>query len=103
MVDQDAGTCGLNNSRVPMKNKSGNGPTPGDEDHRVREILAEGVERMKAENIQPVAIFLALLELVAMFAACDGEEQAFAVAIKDIESYAQKWSVTYEKEKQRIA
>jgi hypothetical protein len=69
------------------------------QDQRARQILAEAVERMKAEKIHPTAIFLALLELVAIFAACEGEEQAFALAIRDIESYAQKWSAAHEKQK----
>ena len=71
----------------------------GNEDYRVREILAEAAERMTADKIQPTEIFLALLEMVAILAACDGEEHAFALAIKDIESYAQKWKATYEKQK----
>jgi hypothetical protein len=56
-----------------MKKKGGNGPVAWNEDHRVREILAQAAERMNAEKIHPTAIFLALLELVCMFAACDGK------------------------------
>jgi hypothetical protein len=89
----------LNKDRL-MKTASGNGPTPANEDFRVRQILAEAVERMKADKIHPTAIFLALIELVATFAACDGEEHAFALAMKDIESCAQKWSADHEKQKQ---
>lgn len=74
-----------------MTNASENGAAAANEDFRVRQILAEAVDRMKADKIHPTAIFLALLELVAMFAACDGEERAFALAIKDIESCAQRW------------
>jgi len=57
---------------LDLMNANGNRPEWANEDHRVREMLAEAAERMKVENIHPTAIFLALLELVAMLAACDG-------------------------------
>lgn len=82
-----------------MNTANENGPVAANEGDRVRQILAEGFALMNAEKIHPLFIFLALVELVAMFAALNGEEQACALATKDIETYVEKWRRAYEKQK----
>ena len=72
---------------------NGKGSVARNEDFRVRQILGEAMEQMKAENISPAAMFMALLELVAMFVVCNGEKQATAMAIRGIKFYVREKSL----------